>query len=72
MSGYESSVEAPYSDVYTHGTVRDPHRVKISKSLGNGIDPLEMIAKYGSDATRISLILATPDGQDPWIGKTTF
>ena len=44
----------------------------MSKSLGNGIDPLEVIDKYGSDALRISLVLATPDGQDPWISKNTF
>ena len=72
MSGYEFMGQAPFADVYIHGTVRDSHGVKMSKSLGNGIDPLEMIARYGSDATRISLILATPDGQDPWIGKNTF
>jgi len=44
----------------------------MSKSLGNGIDPLEIIDKYGADSLRISLVLATPDGQDPWISKNTF
>ncbi len=72
MSGYEFMGQAPFSDVYIHGTVRDANGVKMSKSLGNGIDPLEIIEKYGSDALRISLTLATPDGQDPWISKNTF
>ncbi len=72
MAGYEFMGEAPFFDVYIHGTVRDANGVKMSKSLGNGIDPVEMIEKYGADATRISLVLATPDGQDPWIGRTTF
>ncbi|MBU8934984.1 MAG: valine--tRNA ligase [candidate division Zixibacteria bacterium] len=72
MSGYEFMGEAPFSDVYIHGTVRDANGVKMSKSLGNGIDPLEIIDKYGTDALRISMVLATPDGQDPWIGKNTF
>lgn len=72
MAGYEFMGEAPFSDVYIHGTVRDANGVKMSKSLGNGIDPLEIIDKYGADALRISLTLATPDGQDPWIGKNTF
>ncbi len=72
MSGYEFMGEAPFSDVYIHGTVRDANGVKMSKSLGNGIDPLEIIDKYGADALRISLVLATPDGQDPWISKNTF
>ncbi len=72
MAGYEFMDEAPFFDVYIHGTVRDANGVKMSKSLGNGIDPVEMIEKYGADATRISLVLATPDGQDPWIGRTTF
>jgi valyl-tRNA synthetase len=44
----------------------------MSKSLGNGIDPLEIINKYGADALRISMVIATPDGQDPWISKNTF
>ncbi len=72
MSGYEFMGEAPFSDVYIHGTVRDTNGIKMSKSLGNGIDPLEIIDKYGADALRVSLVLATPDGQDPWIGKNTF
>ncbi|MGB3478031.1 MAG: class I tRNA ligase family protein, partial [bacterium] len=72
MAGYEFMGEAPFSDVYIHGTVRDANGVKMSKSLGNGIDPLEIIDKYGADALRMSLVLATPDGQDPWIIKNTF
>jgi valyl-tRNA synthetase len=72
MAGYEFMGEAPFFDVYIHGTVRDANGVKMSKSLGNGIDPLEIIDKYGADALRISLVLATPDGQDPWIGKNSF
>ncbi len=72
MSGYEFMGECPFSDVYIHGTVRDANGIKMSKSLGNGIDPLEIIDKYGADALRISLVLATPDGQDPWISKNTF
>jgi valyl-tRNA synthetase len=72
MAGYEFMGVAPFSDVYIHGTVRDANGVKMSKSLGNGIDPLEIIEQYGTDSLRISLILATPDGQDPWISKNTF
>ncbi len=72
MSGLEFMGKPPFSDVYIHGTVRDANGIKMSKSLGNGIDPLEIIDKYGADALRISLVLATPDGQDPWISKNTF
>ncbi|MEA3297245.1 MAG: valine--tRNA ligase [candidate division Zixibacteria bacterium] len=72
MAGYEFIGEAPFSDVYIHGTVRDTNGVKMSKSLGNGIDPLKIIKKYGTDALRVSMVLATPDGQDPWISKNTF
>jgi valyl-tRNA synthetase len=72
MSGYEFMGHLPFNDVYIHGTVRDANGIKMSKSLGNGIDPLEIIDKYGADALRISLVLATPDGQDPWISKNTF
>jgi valyl-tRNA synthetase len=44
----------------------------MSKSLGNGIDPLEIIEKYGTDALRMSLVLVSPDGQDPNVGRNTF
>jgi valyl-tRNA synthetase len=72
MAGYEFMGKIPFNDVYIHGTVRDANGIKMSKSLGNGIDPLEIIDKHGADALRMSLILATPDGQDPWISKNTF
>ncbi len=72
MAGYEFKGAAPFSDVYIHGTVRDANGIKMSKSLGNGIDPLEIIDKYGADALRISMVLATPDGQDPCVTKNTF
>ena len=72
MAGYEFTGKEPFSDVYIHGTVRDANGVRMSKSLGNGIDPLEIIEKHGADALRVSLVLATPDGQDPWISKNTF
>ncbi|MEW6412522.1 MAG: valine--tRNA ligase [Candidatus Zixiibacteriota bacterium] len=72
MAGYEFVGDAPFADVYIHGTVRDANGIRMSKSLGNGIDPLEIIDKYGADALRMSLVLATPDGQDPWISRNTF
>jgi valyl-tRNA synthetase len=72
MAGYEFLGECPFTDAYIHGTVRDANGVKMSKSLGNGIDPLEIIEKHGADALRMSLVLATPDGQDPCISKNTF
>jgi len=72
MAGYEFMGGLPFNDVYIHGTVRDANGIRLSKSLGNGIDPLEIVDKYGADALRISLVLATPDGQDPWISKNTF
>lgn len=72
MAGYEFMGELPFSDVYIHGTVRDAEGIKMSKSLGNGINPLKIIDQYGTDSLRISLILATPDGQDPWIGQNSF
>ncbi len=72
MAGFEFMEEIPFNDVYIHGTVRDANGIKMSKSLGNGIDPIEIIDQHGADALRISLVLATPDGQDPWISKNTF
>jgi valyl-tRNA synthetase len=72
MAGFEFRQALPFSDVYIHGTVRDEQGRKMSKSLGNGIDPLEVIAQYGADSMRVSLVLTTPEGQDPWMGPRTF
>ncbi|MFH1712981.1 MAG: valine--tRNA ligase [Candidatus Jacksonbacteria bacterium] len=56
--------EVPFKTVYLHGLVRDKLGRKMSKSLGNGIDPLDMIKKYGADAVRLSLIIGTTPGND--------
>ncbi|HUU44251.1 MAG TPA: valine--tRNA ligase [Acidobacteriota bacterium] len=72
MAGCEFLGEIPFSDVYIHGTVRDVQGRRMSKSLGNGIDPLEIIDQYGADSLRLSLIWAAPEGQDPLIGESTF
>ncbi|MFH1078348.1 MAG: valine--tRNA ligase [Patescibacteria group bacterium] len=56
--------EVPFKDVYLHGLVRDEKGRKMSKSLGNVIDPLDMIGKYGTDAVRLALVLGTTAGQD--------
>jgi len=72
MAGCEFLGEIPFSDVYIHGTVRDAKGIRMSKSLGNGIDPRDIIEEYGADALRISLVLAAPEGQDPLIGFNTF
>jgi valyl-tRNA synthetase len=72
MAGYEFMGREPFSDVYIHGTVRDEFGVKMSKSLGNGIDPLEIIEEYGADALRTTMMLVTPEGQDTLIAKKTF
>ncbi|MEK7609525.1 MAG: valine--tRNA ligase [Patescibacteria group bacterium] len=56
--------EVPFKTVYLHGLVRDGKGRKISKSLGNNIDPLEMIIKYGADAVRMALIVAVGPGND--------
>lgn len=56
--------DIPFKNVYLHGLVRDENGKKMSKSLGNVIDPLDMIAKYGTDATRLSLVLGSTPGND--------
>ncbi|MFA6307472.1 MAG: valine--tRNA ligase [Patescibacteria group bacterium] len=56
--------EKPFETVYLHGMVRDKEGRKLSKSLGNGIDPLEMIDKFGTDALRLSLIIGSAPGAD--------
>jgi len=64
FSGLEHMEEAPFKDVLVHGLVRDAQGRKMSKSLGNGVDPIEIVEKYGADALRFSLILNITPGND--------
>ena len=64
FSGYEHMGKAPFHTVLFHGLVRDSQGRKMSKSLGNGIDPLEVIDKYGADALRLTLITGNAPGND--------
>ena len=70
MAGYEFMGKVPFTEVFIHGTVRDARGRKMSKSLGNAIDPLEIIEEYGADALRFSLIINS--GQDIFISKEKF
>jgi valyl-tRNA synthetase len=64
MSGLHFMGEVPYTRMYLHGTVRDSQHRKMSKSLGNGIDPLEVVRRYGADALRYSLVAGMSVGTD--------
>ena len=64
FSGYEQMGEKPFKTVLFHGLVRDSQGRKMSKSLGNGIDPLEIISQYGADALRLTLITGNAPGND--------
>lgn len=64
FSSYEQMGKKPFSTVLIHGLVRDSQGRKMSKSLGNGIDPLEVIDKYGADALRLSLVMGNAPGND--------
>ncbi len=64
FSGFEQMGEKPFKTVLFHGLVRDEQGRKMSKSLGNGIDPLEIIDKYGADALRLTLITGNAPGND--------
>ena len=64
FSGIAYTGKIPFENVYIHGLVRDSQGRKMSKSLGNGIDPLEVIKKYGADALRFSLVLGISAGND--------
>ena len=64
FSGIEHTGKAPFNTILIHGLVRDSQGRKMSKSLGNGIDPLEVIDKYGADALRLTLITGNAPGND--------
>ena len=64
FSGYEQTGKSPFHHVLIHGLVRDAQGRKMSKSLGNGIDPLEIIGEYGADALRLTLVTGNAPGND--------
>ena len=64
FSGYEQTGKCPFHTVMIHGLIRDSLGRKMSKSLGNGIDPLEVISKYGADALRLTLMTGNSPGND--------
>ena len=64
FSGIEHTGEKPFKDVLIHGLVRDEQGRKMSKSLGNGVDPLEIIDQYGADALRLTLVTGNAPGND--------
>ena len=64
FSGLEHTGEKPFKDVLIHGLVRDEQGRKMSKSLGNGVDPLDIIDKYGADALRLTLVTGNAPGND--------
>lgn len=72
MAGLEFTGKAPFHDIYIHGLVRDRQGRKMSKSSGNGMDPLEIIDEYGADALKFTLGFMCAQGQDVLIDKDSF
>jgi valyl-tRNA synthetase len=64
IAGFEYRKEKPFTNVYLTGIVRDKQRRKMSKSLGNSPDPLELMNKYGADGVRVGMLLSSPAGND--------
>ena len=64
IAGYEYRNEKPFSSVYLTGIVRDKQRRKMSKSLGNSPDPIELMNQYGADGVRVGMLLSSPAGND--------
>jgi valyl-tRNA synthetase len=72
MAGIEFMGDIPFADIYINGIVRDDIGRKMSKSLGNGIDPVEMIEQYSADAVRFSLLMLAAEGQDINLTESRF
>ena len=72
MAGLEFTGKAPFRDIYIHGLVRDKQGHKMSKTAGNGVDPLEIIGQYGSDALKFTLSYMCAQGQDILIDSESF
>ncbi len=72
MMGLQMMGDAPFDHVYIHGTILDDQGRKMSKSLGNGIDPLDIIEQYGADAMRFTLVILTVEGQDVKLSTDKF
>jgi valyl-tRNA synthetase len=72
MAGLEFMHDIPFRKVYIHGTVRDDKGRKMSKSLGNSIDPLTIIDEFSADALRFSLMMITATGQDVYVSNEKF
>ena len=72
MAGLEFMGKEPFKQVYIHGIVRDETGAKMSKSLGNAVDPLDIIDEYGADALRYGIISITAEGQDVYASKEKF
>jgi valyl-tRNA synthetase len=70
--GFEFMNGAPYKDIFIHGIVRDKHGKKMSKSLGNVVDPRDIIEKYGTDALRFALAQSAAPGRDMQISEESF
>ena len=64
IAGYEYRNEKPFTNVYLTGIVRDKQRRKMSKSLGNSPDPIDLIEQYGADGVRVGMLLSSPAGND--------